>query len=684
MLQTIKVRLNLAIALFTLLLLGLALFLVLNIYLPRYERAEGLKHVDTLSDLIIEAAGQQAAERGITAGGLALVSKKKRPQPQLLQQLAPHRQAGDLAMQRALEQARLLANESWIPASFDAELARTESAWLTFQQARREADQLIRQGSGSLSSERWVTLSGGLIQAAARLRQSALLPTSNAELATYSNQVIKQAAWMVAEYAGRERDLIAETIGTYAPMTEETLQQLMGYRAIVETQLDLLEHFLDVVDPAVLAKTGYRDNWQAVEQVFLGSYESLRQEVYDASYSGIYPVEVGPWLQRSTAAIDVLLTVGEAASQVAIYAAERDANSSRSALMAGVAIIVAVLVLATGLMLLVRGIIRRLDLLKAEIASIERDSDLTHRLPEDKQDELGEIGRALNSMFDRFHQNLLVLRDISSDVSAAAQQLATTASSGRTLMERQNREIISVASATTQMVDAVNEVARITVEGAELTERSEQHAAEGRTVVNQSLDSINTVAREVGSSGDFIQQLEQQTAEINDILNVISNIADQTNLLALNAAIEAARAGEHGRGFAVVADEVRQLAHNTQQSTGSIENMISALQASANQAVSTMQQSREQAERGVEQNTHASEALTTIADLMVQASERSTRIAAAADEQSSTTAEINSSVHRINQLAQQSVQGTEESEAASKSLRDLAERMSSMVSAFRL
>lgn len=681
MIRTIKARLATANFLFSILLLSVTIFLALNVYLPRYERAQGLIEIDEISNLIIKAAGQQAIERGVTNGALSQARKKGRADNALINNIQQRRRAGDEAMLAAFAKAQMLDDARWLPASFNRQLIESQRQWQDFLALRSKADRVLSNGSGGLTNTQWVGGATAMILANASLRQAAFQPVSNADTASYNNQVIKQAAWLAAEYSGRERALVAGVIASGQPMLVETRERLLGFRAIVESQISVLSQYADAT---AQSDSGYVTAWRQVEQGFLGQYQVLRTELQRSAVSGVYPISVADWLGRSTAAINTLLELGEAASDGAIHAVQQDVASSQRALFVSCGLIAFVALLAIGLSLLVTGIVRRLNLLTETITDIESGNDLTLRLQDHNHDELSRIGRALNSLFERFHDDLHHLRDISEQVSASAKQLANRSTSSRAHMDQQNSEIQAVAAAMEQMLAAVEEVAQATTQTAVLTDEAEQHTVDSQSVLNTSLSTINNVATEVSSSGEFIKKLEQQTEEITTILNVISGIAEQTNLLALNAAIEAARAGEQGRGFAVVADEVRELAHNTQQSTESIETMIHTLQDSANQAVQAMARSSGEASEGVEQSQKASATLGDIARLMSEINQMSSRIATSAEQQSSSTSEITSSINNINSLAQQNSDGVVEAEGASRSLRDLAERMNGMVAKFQL
>ncbi len=240
-------------------------------------------------------------------------------------------------------------------------------------------------------------------------------------------------------------------------------------------------------------------------------------------------------------------------------------------------------------------------------------------------------------------------------VTAAADKcsnvVSNVSSGGQGLILEQKGEVDQVATAMTEMSATVHEVARNATEAAEAAQRADEETGKGKMVVSQAIEAIDLLANEVNDAAQVIHRLEQDSDEIGAVLDVIRGIAEQTNLLALNAAIEAARAGEQGRGFAVVADEVRTLAQRTQQSTQEIQNMIERLQSGAQDAVKAMEQGRSRAQVGVEQAAEAGVSLETIAQAVGTISDMNTQIATAAEEQSVVAEEINLNIVSISDMA---------------------------------
>ncbi|MES9993680.1 MAG: methyl-accepting chemotaxis protein [Candidatus Thiodiazotropha sp.] len=312
------------------------------------------------------------------------------------------------------------------------------------------------------------------------------------------------------------------------------------------------------------------------------------------------------------------------------------------------------------------------------------EGDLEARVVYDSKDELGHIANAFNKMADKFHDAINEVKDSVSQLAAAAEETSTVTTQTTQGINQQLTETSQVATAMNEMSATVQEVARNAVEAAEAAREADGTFHQGKQVIDKVIDAIGELAKEVEEAAGVIQQLESESMNIGSVLDVIKSIAEQTNLLALNAAIEAARAGEQGRGFAVVADEVRTLAGRTQESTQEIEEMISNLQSGANNAVKVMAEGKAMTQVGVEQAAAAGEALQTINTAVEQISNMNTQIASAAEEQSSVTEEINRSIVSINQVAEQSATGAEQTSQASDDLARLADQLKGLVARFKV
>ena len=310
--------------------------------------------------------------------------------------------------------------------------------------------------------------------------------------------------------------------------------------------------------------------------------------------------------------------------------------------------------------------------------------DLTQKIEVHGSDETAEVLAAVRTMVENLHDMIGGINGSTDQLGAAADGMSSVAEQTSQGIRRQQGETDQVATSVNEMSATIQEVASSAARAAEAAQKASDDARAGRGVVTTAIDSIDALAHEVEQAAEAIQRLESDSNNIGSVVDVINEIADQTNLLALNAAIEAARAGEQGRGFAVVADEVRTLATRTQQSTKEIREMIEKLQQAAGQAASTMQQGRERAGASVEQAARAGEALAGITDAVVTISEMNTQIAAGAEQQGGVAEEINRRVETIRDVAGQSADGAQQTAAASEQLSGEVKQLRSLVSRFRV
>ena len=312
------------------------------------------------------------------------------------------------------------------------------------------------------------------------------------------------------------------------------------------------------------------------------------------------------------------------------------------------------------------------------------DGDMTVRLDTDHTDEIGEISVSFNHMIEKFEALVQQISSATGQLAAAAEEMSTVARNADSNINKQTQETEQVATAMNEMSATVREVAHNAASAATAANNADNEAKGGKTIVIQTATAIQQLADSVESTAQVIHQLEADSETIGSVLDVIKGIAEQTNLLALNAAIEAARAGEQGRGFAVVADEVRTLASRTQTSTQEIQKMIERLQTGASNAVEAMETGRTQAQAGVEQAQAAAQSLEAITHAVTTINEMNTMIASAAEEQTSVAEEMNKNIVNISQLSHDTAGAAEQTTSASTELSKLASQLESLVNQFKL
>ncbi|MEZ9594013.1 methyl-accepting chemotaxis protein [Shewanella sp. 10N.261.52.F9] len=331
-----------------------------------------------------------------------------------------------------------------------------------------------------------------------------------------------------------------------------------------------------------------------------------------------------------------------------------------------------------------RTILRSIESMKQSIVSIEADSDLTRRIDIGSKDELGLLSGSFNLMLDKFQTSLHSVAETSSSLAESSQGMASITADAAVSVQMQRDELEMVATAMNEMTATVVEVAKNANDAADAAVQTDTQSQAGLTVVNNTVQTIEGLAVGIERASQVVKDLEDDSHQIGSILDVIKGIAEQTNLLALNAAIEAARAGEQGRGFAVVADEVRTLASRTQESTEEIQRMIEKLQGGAKLAADAMSDSRQYVDDSVNHARSAGEVLQSIAKAIATITDMNTQIATAAEEQSTVSEEINTNIVNISNAAEQTAVGTNTSSQESENLANMAQRLSGLVQEFKI
>ncbi|MDD2048102.1 methyl-accepting chemotaxis protein [Pseudomonas putida] len=310
--------------------------------------------------------------------------------------------------------------------------------------------------------------------------------------------------------------------------------------------------------------------------------------------------------------------------------------------------------------------------------------DLRHDLNVERRDELGQLQRSMQRMTVSLRELIGGIGDGVTQIASAAEELSAVTEQTSAGVNNQKVETDQVATAMNEMAATVQEVARNAEEASEAALVADQQAREGDRVVAESIAQIERLATEMNHSSEAMGQLKSESDKIGSVLDVIKSVAQQTNLLALNAAIEAARAGEAGRGFAVVADEVRSLAQRTQQSTEEIEALIAGLQSGTQQVASSMDASRDLTASSVELTRRAGSSLTTITHTVSSIQAMNQQIAAAAEQQSAVAEEINRSVMNVRDVSDQTSAASEETAASSVELARLGTHLQGLVGKFQL
>ncbi|MEX5363134.1 methyl-accepting chemotaxis protein [Pseudomonas guariconensis] len=484
----------------------------------------------------------------------------------------------------------------------------------------------------------------------------------------------------VSSALGRARALTLRSALEEQPSARKaTLEKITEINQTLQGNLDDYERTIIADDDRALFNT-----FLQMSERYHGLQKSIRDAVAAEQLDEARRLINGPLAEYADSMMKALAALIEYNAKGAEQASQRSSAVFEEAfsliVVALVMILVALIAIAT---LLTRSIV--LPLADA-VAVAERvaTGDLTQDIPVLGRDEPALLLRALSRMQQSLRDTLRKIAASSDQLASASEELHTVTEDTSRGLHQQSAEIDQAATAVNQMTAAVEEVANNAVSTADASKGADQTTRKGRDQVNQALASIQYLVSDVTDTSGEIEQLASNANEISRVLDVIGAIAGQTNLLALNAAIEAARAGEAGRGFAVVADEVRALAHRTQQSTAEIEQMISGIQSGTERAVTAMHTSQDRANGTLEVAQSAGQALEVIAEAITSINQRNLVIASASEQQAQVAREVDRNLVNIRDLAMQTSAGANQTSAAAQDLSRLAVDLNAMVAQFKV
>jgi methyl-accepting chemotaxis protein len=646
-----------------------------------YKETSRVDVANEMADNLLATAGFAAKERGFTATAL---SSDKPAESSLVQKIQDVRSKLDETLKRTFELAAEFKEADAGNTLFKSSIKEVERLESELQSLRRTVDGEIMKEVKNYPPQEWIKFTTSFIDATSEARLSAFASRARRDSnqqALRMNLELKQALWLVSEYAGRERAALARFVSSKAPADEATFQKLNTFKAVVDINLKPILRIRSTsgMDQEVI------DAFSKMESVYLGSFDEVRKSVMEAAHTGAYTITGKEWIEKSSEAIDSILAVSAAVGAMVDKPVMADLASSKRNMIIAFVFMLAVIGLGIFSMLVIRSkVVQPISRLNEAITNIEKTNDLTLHIEVASEDENGQMASAFNSMIGKFHAIVKDLHSSIEHLASSSEELSASAVQIAGGSQSQSSRAAQVSTATQEMSATIIEVAKNVSGAADAAKEASNVAVKGGQIVTESIVSMNGIAETAKESSAIISALGNRSNQIGDIVNVIDDIADQTNLLALNAAIEAARAGEQGRGFAVVADEVRKLAEKTMKATKEIGEMIKAMQDETGKAISSMQEEVYAVEKGVRLAKEAGEALSDIVSKVDVVTTMVHQVTTATEQQSAATEQISGDIAAVADVINETSSSAQQIAKASQEMAELASSLKSTVEVFRI
>lgn len=663
-----------------LVLAGLSASIALDSW--RYYKETGRVDIaNELADNLLAAAGFAAKERGFTATAL---SSDKPAEGALLQKIQDVRLKLDESLKRSFELSKEFQETDKENTLFNSSVRELERFKGELGALRRTVDGEMGKAQKSYAPQDWIKFTTTLIDATSETRLAAF--SSNAskdsnQQALRMNLELKQALWLVSEYAGRERAALAKFVSSGTPVDAEGMQKLNTFKAVVEINLKPVLRVKNTngIDKEVL------EALSRMESLYLGSFGAVRKSVMEAAATGQYPITGKEWIEKSSEAIDSILAVSAAVGEMVDAPVMADRAASKRNMIIAFIFTLAIIALGIFSIVVVRNkVVQPLTRINEAMSNIEKTNDLTLSIDVVSEDENGQMASSFNSMIGKFHGIVKDLHSSIEHLASSSEELSASAVQIAGGSQSQSSRAAQVSTATQEMSATIIEVAKNVSSAADAAREASSVAVNGGRIVSETITSMHGIAGTAKESSAIISVLGERSNQIGNIVNVIDDIADQTNLLALNAAIEAARAGEQGRGFAVVADEVRKLAEKTMKATKEIGEMIKAMQNETDRAISSMQEEVHAVEKGVRLAQEAGESLKEIVSKVDVVTSMVHQVTTATEQQSAATEQISSDISAVADVINETSASAQQIAKASQEMAELATNLKATVEVFRI